>query len=107
MHNHSPNQEIFDSIRHCEAVVYSGDKYSIQPRDPVAIEEPLEIRVQGKALVVTMRTPGHDTELAAGYLWSEGIIQSPHDILEVAHCQRGSGLDHNILNVFLRQDIVL
>ena len=41
------------------------------------------------------------------YLWSEGIIQSPHDILEVAHCQRGSGLDNNILNVFLRQDIDL
>ena len=107
MHNHSPNQEMLDSIRHCEVVAYSGEKYSIQPRDPVAIEEPLEIRVQGKALVVTMRTPGHDTELATGYLWSEGMIQSPHDILEVAHCQRGSGLDNNILNVFLRQNIAL
>ena len=44
MHNHSPNQEMLDSIRHCEVVAYSGEKYSIQPRDPVAIEEPLEIR---------------------------------------------------------------
>ena len=107
MHNHSPNQNSPVSVSHCEVVCYAGDKCSVEPRDPVAVEEPLEIRVQGKALVVTMRTPGHDHELASGYLWSEGIIQNPNDILEIAHCQRGSGLDENILNVFLRQDAVL
>ena len=43
-------------------------------RDEVAIEEPLEIRVDGEALAVTMRTPGHDEELALGFLYGEGLI---------------------------------
>jgi formate dehydrogenase assembly factor FdhD len=42
-------------------------------RDSVAVEEPLEIRVNGAAVAVTMRTPGHDEELALGFLVSEGI----------------------------------
>ena len=42
--------------------------------DFVAVEQPLEIRVDGRAVVVTMRTPGHDKELAAGFLYAEGII---------------------------------
>src|SRR5258706_15985928 len=43
-------------------------------RDEVAVEEPLEIRVDGVALAVTMRTPGHDEELALGFLYGEGLI---------------------------------
>jgi FdhD protein len=42
--------------------------------DEVAVEEPLEIRVDGEPLAVTMRTPGHDEELAAGFLWGEGLL---------------------------------
>jgi FdhD protein len=45
--------------------------------DRVAIEEPLEIRVRGEALAVTMRTPGHDDELALGFLYGEGLIGAP------------------------------
>jgi FdhD protein len=46
-------------------------------RDEVAVEEPLEIRVDGAALTVTMRTPGHDEELALGFLYGEGLIDAP------------------------------
>ena len=46
--------------------------------DEVAVEEPLEIRVDGHALAVTMRTPGHDEELALGFLYGEGLIDRPH-----------------------------
>ncbi len=46
-------------------------------RDAVAIEEPLEIRVDGEPLAVTMRTPGHDEELALGFLYGEGLIDGP------------------------------
>jgi FdhD protein len=46
-------------------------------RDAVAVEEPLEIRVDGEALAVTMRTPGHDEELALGFLYGEGLIDGP------------------------------
>ena len=48
-------------------------------RDEVAVEEPLEIRVDGVALTVTMRTPGHDEELALGFLYGEGLIDRVHD----------------------------
>jgi FdhD protein len=47
-------------------------------RDAVAVEEPLEIRVDGEPLSVTMRTPGHDEELALGFLLGEGLIRGPH-----------------------------
>jgi FdhD protein len=46
--------------------------------DEVAVEEPLEIRVDGAPLAVTMRTPGHDEELALGFLFGEGLIDGPH-----------------------------
>jgi FdhD protein len=45
--------------------------------DFVAVEDPLEIRVNGAPLAVTMRTPGHDEELALGFLYSEGLIEGP------------------------------
>ena len=45
--------------------------------DEVAVEEPLEIRVEGEPLAVTMRTPGHDEELAQGFLYGEGLIDGP------------------------------
>jgi FdhD protein len=45
--------------------------------DEVAVEEPLEIRVDGEPLAVTMRTPGHDEELAAGFLHGEGLLDGP------------------------------
>ena len=54
--------------------------------DTLAVEEPLEIRVGGTPLVVTMRTPGHDVELAAGFLVSEGVISSGGHFRSAIHC---------------------
>ena len=48
--------------------------------DDVAVEEPLEIRVDGEPLAVTMRTPGHDEELALGFLYGEGLISGPRRV---------------------------
>lgn len=56
--------------------------------DPVVVEEPLEIRVHGDPVAITMRTPGHDRELAAGFLFAEGMIASAEDIGSVRHCGR-------------------
>ncbi|MGV3771528.1 MAG: formate dehydrogenase accessory sulfurtransferase FdhD [Verrucomicrobiales bacterium] len=70
-------------------------------QDFVAVEEPLEIRLKGKGIAITMRTPGHDQELAAGFLVSEGILSQPKDIVEMAHCSSGENADlRNILQVF-------
>ena len=49
--------------------------------DDLTVEEPLEIRIRRKTLATTMRTPGHDEELAAGFLLSEGIVR-PQDKIE-------------------------
>lgn len=70
--------------------------------DPVAVEEPLEIRVGGRAIAITMRTPGHDRELACGFLVSEAVVRRRDEIVEIAHClQVEEGARGNILNVFL------
>jgi FdhD protein len=68
--------------------------------DTVVREEPLEIRVRGKSIAVTMRTPGHDRELTAGFLLSEGIIRQREEIVEIAPCLE-SDSPENTLNVFL------
>jgi FdhD protein len=71
--------------------------------DELAAEEPLEIRVRGQAVSVTMRTPGHDAELAAGFLLTEGIVHHPKDILRIEHCDRND--EENVLNVLLAADV--
>jgi FdhD protein len=48
--------------------------------DRVAVEEPLEIRVSGEPVAVTMRTPGHDEELAVGFLYGEGLVRTPPEV---------------------------
>ncbi len=59
--------------------------------DAVAVEEPLELRVGGRSLAVVMRTPGHDRELAAGFLWTEGIVRHRGEVVDLVYC----GLDEN------------
>ncbi len=61
--------------------------------DLLAAEEPLGIRVDGAALAMTMRTPGDDIELAAGFLVSEAIVRSPADIAEIKVCD-GTSCGH-------------
>jgi FdhD protein len=71
-------------------------------RDEVAVEEPLELRVEGRPIAVTMRTPGHDDELAIGFLLTEGIIAEPADLLEVNQCPTTTGQAGNVVDVLLR-----
>ncbi len=68
--------------------------------DEVAIEEPLEIRIGQNPLAVTMRTPGNDQELAAGFLLAEGIVRAPADLREIVRCTLPASLG-NVLNVTL------
>jgi FdhD protein len=55
--------------------------------DAVAVEEPLEIRVGGRGVAVTMRTPGPDRELAAGFLLTEGVVRAADELLDVYACR--------------------
>jgi FdhD protein len=68
--------------------------------DEVTIEEPLEIRIGQDPLAVTMRTPGNDEELAAGFLLSEGIVRTRTDLLEISPCPLPASLG-NVLNITL------
>ncbi|MGO1562204.1 MAG: formate dehydrogenase accessory sulfurtransferase FdhD [Actinomycetaceae bacterium] len=70
--------------------------------DHLAVEEPLEIRVSGTSLAITMRTPGHDVELAAGFLVSEGVIHHAEHFAGSIHCASdGEPNTYNILDVTL------
>ena len=72
--------------------------------DTLIVDEPLELRVGGTPLTVTMRTPGHDIELVHGFLMSEGLIRSAEDVALARYCEGAvvsgeSGFDENTYNV--------
>lgn len=70
--------------------------------DEVVVEEPLEVRVNGDSISVTMRTPGGDFDLAAGFLWTEGIIRSSGEIGTIAYCAEEEQPElKNVVNVVL------
>jgi len=67
--------------------------------DTLAVEEPLEIRVNGEAFAVTMRTPGSDVELAQGFLLTEGVVTQRDQIATVRYCAGTDEDDHNTYNL--------
>ncbi len=81
--------------------------------DKLVTEEPMEIRVHGpgqepRQLAVTMRTPGHDFELAAGFCLTEGIVDDVEDLASVAYCVAGEGeQEYNVVTVKLRHPVDL
>src|SRR5215475_12406169 len=66
-------------------IVRVGRGRAERREDRVSVEEPLEIRVGGETLAVTMRTPGDDFDLAAGWLVAEGIVRRPEDLVRMEH----------------------
>ena len=86
-----------------------------QVEDELVVEEPLEIRIGQQSLIVVMRTPGHDFELAAGFLYTESLITRSADIEIIAYCDEevtetrdGSLASYqNIVNVQLTEELDL
>lgn len=72
--------------------------------DVLAVEEPLEIRVAGSAFSITMRTPGHDFELATGFLVSEGVVNARDDLSAIRYC---AGVDDEGRNTYNVLDVGL
>jgi FdhD protein len=104
----SPVQELqIDALR---------DAGNARRSDVIAVEEPLEIRLMrdglpeadenggtGRSISITMRTPGHDAELAVGFLYGEGLLREPRDVVDTGFC----GATGNILRVTVRADLPL
>ena len=93
-------------------VVRHRDGQTRRTRDALSLEEPLEIRVRphgaenGTSVAVTMRTPGHDFELVAGFLLTEGVLAARTDIDELTYCRSGEGPQlYNIVEARLRPGV--
>jgi len=87
-------------------IVKVRDHGASECQDHIAVEEPLEIRLAGMNLSITMRTPGHDEELVAGFLFAEGVISGADD-LDVIARYRGPDADPeagNVVNVLLKKN---
>ncbi len=89
------------------------DAGNVHRADAIAVEEPLEIRLirdgsaenggTGRPISITMRTPGNDSELALGFLYGEGLLREPRDIVDVRPC----GPSGNVVRVTVRADLPL
>ncbi len=94
--------------------VLSVDEHGGQRTRPdrLATEEPLEIRIHGPrepatAVATTLRTPGHDFELALGFLFAERLLRDVHDLVQVAYCLGNDGeQEYNVVTVRVREPIV-
>jgi FdhD protein len=81
-------------------------RQTIDDEDCVALEEPLLIRVGDRAVAVVMRTPGHDRELAAGFLLTEGVIRRRDDLLDLLVCRDlADAAEGNVVEAILAQGI--
>ncbi|MFC4858269.1 formate dehydrogenase accessory sulfurtransferase FdhD [Actinophytocola glycyrrhizae] len=80
-------------------VLRLSEEGSRRRQDALAAEEPLELRVAGKALSVTMRTPGQDVELAHGFLLTEGVIGAAEDVSTARYCDGRDAEGRNTYNV--------
>ncbi len=85
-------------------VVRLRGEHRVERPDTLVVEEPLELRVNGAALAVTMRTPGHDVELVHGFLLTEGVIASGADIAAARYCD---GVDDEGANTYNVLDVTL
>jgi len=84
----------------------TADRAVTRP-ETLVVEEPLEIRVNGTAVTVTMRTPGSDIELAQGFLLTEGVIASREDVLTIRYCGGRDGRDARAADTYNVLDVTL
>jgi FdhD protein len=94
-----------DRSSHRARVLRYGEEDGVRVDDQLAAEEPMEIRIGGTPLTVMMRTPGHERELAFGFLFGEGIIRKAADVANMRMIPNGEHPDlENVIDVDLAPD---
>ncbi len=88
--------------------ISSTEEPAVRRVETLTVEEPLELRVDGRPLTITMRTPGSDMELAAGFLLAEGVVRAAGDIKTMRYCA-GTDADgrqtYNVLDIVLAEEV--
>ena len=96
-----PSDTSRDEIRQRRALKWQRGKTS-ERDEQLAVEEPLEIRLAGRRFTLTMRTPGHDEELAAGFLFAEGFINDARELDEIRRVRGRKGApEPNAIDIIL------
>lgn len=80
-------------------ILHVDDGVALERADTLAVEEPLEIRIAGRAIAVTMRTPGDDFDLVAGFAFTEGLITDPDHLVGLRYCAGADDTGRNTYNV--------
>jgi FdhD protein len=104
-----------DDVTGLEGLVRDGPVWRVRDGavheavDRFAHEEPLQLQLNGVDVAVVMRTPGHDEDLAVGFLVSEGIVERAADVLSVRHCSRvpDPEAEDNVVQIQLHSDVPL
>ena len=109
------SERLFPTRATCQLPIESYRSARLQHKeDLVAVEDPLEIRVIAESagrrrcdsVAITMRTPGEDFELAAGFLCSEGVVRRSRDIWNIEHCEKAGGdPNDNVVDVHLAPSV--
>jgi FdhD protein len=101
------NLPVSAGVRGIREVAILRQGQTVPERDSVAVEEPMEVRVNGDSFAVIMRTPGADRDLAAGFLLAEDVIRSADEIGTIEYCQdvADEGRD-NTINVTVTGEAV-
>jgi len=98
-----PQAPATGSVAHAARTVQRRRNHALaaDERDLLAVEEPLEIRVEGRPVAIAMRTPGHDEELAVGFLMTEGVIVRRDEVRAITPVMTRDRVEPNILDVRL------
>ena len=95
-----------ERVMNARVIRWQGDVPG-EREEYLTVEEPCELRLGEQSLAVIMRTPGHDHELALGFLLTEGIIHAPEDVLDVRDALDEEGLPLvNVVEIILRQPLM-
>jgi FdhD protein len=102
-----PPSPVTPGLRPITLTRWDSARGAVGDEDVTAVEEPLELRIGGRSLAVLMRTPGHDRDLALGFLITEGILAGADAVLDLVYCADGEAGKGNVLDAVLAPGVTV